>query len=77
MLTTVIVALVLSVTGNTFGAIDPQIASVFNNLLNVGMLIYLARLDRRVTPRVEHIEEAVTASIDTRRAGGQREHDPA
>lgn len=69
---TVLVALFLG-KSTLVATIDPSITSMVNTLMNAAMLVYLARLDRNVTPTVRHIE----SEIDTRKPGGSRRHDPS
>lgn len=58
------------------GVLDPAVSDIFNNILNAAMFVYIARIDRKVVPRVRHIDDAVQANLETRIAGGRREHDP-
>lgn len=72
-----LIALVIAVIFHpVVSVIDPAISDMFNNLLNMAMLVYLARMDQKIRPRVEHIDTTVSAHLDEARPGGQRRHDP-
>lgn len=80
IMTVIFTALAATAVGAAQVILDRDLITAVNTALNLASWWLLikaqSKLRHEVAPKLDHVEEVVTAALETREPGGRRQNDP-